>query len=130
MRHMACQSNRFRSGRLAECRVRSHCWAKATDQALDKAVSEACKMFGVPEIHDQWIFRAERLSHTRRRLCMPLVSKMVSPAARPCGSQGWTLNFSMRDQVQVMSLQGKRLRAFQDRWCTPDGRLLENTCLV
>ena len=52
---------------------------------------------------------------------------MVSPAARPCGSPGWTLNFSMRDQVQVMSLQGKRLRAFQDRWCTPDGRLLENT---
>ena len=48
-------------------------------------------------------------------------------AARPCGSPGWTLNFSMRDQVQVMSLQGKRLRAFQDRWCTPDGRLLENT---
>ena len=26
-----------------------------------------------------------------------------------------------------MSLQGKRLRAFQDRWRTPDGRLLENT---
>ena len=52
---------------------------------------------------------------------------MVSPAARPCGSPGWTLNFSMRDQVQVMSLQGKRLRAFQDRWCTPDGRLFENT---
>ena len=63
-RHMACQSNRFRSGRLAECRVRSHCWAKATDQALDKAVSEACKMFGVPDIHDEWIFRAERLHHT------------------------------------------------------------------
>ena len=58
---------------------------------------------------------------------MPLVSKMVSPAARPCGSPGWTLNFSMRDQVQVMSLQGKRLRAFQDQWRTPDGRLLENT---
>ena len=52
---------------------------------------------------------------------------MVSPAARPCGSQGWKLNFSMRDQVQVMSLQGKRLSAFQDRWRTPDGRLLENT---
>ena len=46
----------------------------------------------------------------------PLVSKMVTPAARPCGSKGWTLNFFMRDQVQVMSLQGKRLRAFQDRW--------------
>ena len=52
---------------------------------------------------------------------------MVSPAARPCGSPGWTLNFSMRDQVQVMSLQGKRLSAFQDRWRTPEGRLLENT---
>ena len=78
-------------------------------------------MFGVPDIHDEWIFRAGRLSHT------PLVSKMVGPAARPCGSPGWTLNFSMRDQLQVMLLQGKRLRAFQDRWRTPDGRLLENT---
>ena len=43
---------------------------------------------------------------------------MVSPAARPCGSPGWTLNFSMRDPGQKIALIPRSIT---------DGRLLENT---
>ena len=58
----------------------------------------------------------------------PLVSKMVSPAARPCGSKGWTLNFSMRDHAGTGDdAAGQKIARIPRSMAYTGRRLLENS---
>ena len=109
----------------------------ATDQALDEALLEACKTFGVPDVHVEQRLAIRCLLQGRavfasfptgygKSLILPLVAKMVSPSVypdRPIVVVVSPLKSLMRESVmQVMSLQGKGLRAFQVDWCEQDDK--------
>ena len=113
----------------------------ATDQALDEALLEACKTFGVPDVHVEQRLAIRCLLQGRDVFAsfptgygksliyqiLPLVAKMVSPSVypdRPIVVVVSPLKSLMRDQV--MSLQGKGLRAFQVGWCEQDDDCIKN----
>ena len=108
----------------------------ATDQALDEALLEACKTFGVPDIHVEQRLAIRCLLQGREVFAsfptgygksliyqiLPLVATVYPD--RPIVVVFSPLKSLMSDQV--MSLQGKGLRAFQMGWCEQDDDCIKN----
>ena len=112
-----------------------------TDQVLDDAISEACKAFGVTDVHVEQRIAISCLLRGRDVFAcfpagygkslvyqiLPLVSKLATPAVCPDGPIVIVvspLRSLMRDQV--LSLQGKGTRAFQVGWCVQDDDCIKN----